>query len=93
MRRKTQVFKDPKRRAKETRCLQVASESRLSLQPSWNLTGMLGSVTLSVHQCIVSSTKKFQVPIALGSTDLRKKHLIIPTGYQVCTTAGSAKTA
>lgn len=59
MRRKTQGFKDPKRGAKETRCFQMASEPHLSLQPSWNLTGKLGSVTLSVCPCIVSSTKKF----------------------------------
>lgn len=93
MRRKTRDFKDSKRRAKETRCLQEVSEPRLSLQPSWNLTGKRGSITLSVCQCIVSGTKKFQVPIALRGPDLRNKHLIIPTGYQEFTTAGSAKTA
>lgn len=80
VRRKTRGFKDSKRRAKETRCLQEASEPHLSLQPSWNLTGKRGSITLSVRQCIVSGTKKFQVPIALRGTDLRNKHLIIPTG-------------
>lgn len=93
VRRKTRGFKDSRRRAKETRCLQLASEPRLSLQPSWNLTGKRGSITLSVCQCIVSGPKKFQAPIALRSTDLRNKHLISPTGYQEFTTAGSAKTA